>query len=114
MKRSISSARTYLDKIIFPCLWVALWGCAAVGVLINAPTDLLGIGLRLIIVAVWLASSAYLLRSAARLKLVSVDDKFLYVSNLLKEIASHFRTSSRSNKGGVAQPRRTPASRAGY
>jgi len=35
----------------------------------------------------WIAGSAFLVWDAARLKFVSVDDDFLYVSNYLREIA---------------------------
>jgi len=40
-----------------------------------------------IVLFVWIAGSAFILWGSARLKEVSVDDDYLYVSNYLKEIA---------------------------
>ena len=73
-------------KIVFPAFWILLFGFATLTLFLggadgpNAPPKWL-------VLFVWIAGAAYICWSCFRLKEVSVDDNYLYVSNYFKEIA---------------------------
>jgi hypothetical protein len=73
-------------KVIFPSLWIPLFGLGTLMLLLgrfegqNPPP-------KWIFLLAWLAGSAFIYWSCIRLKEVSLDEDFLYVSNYLKEIA---------------------------
>jgi hypothetical protein len=73
-------------KIIFPAVWIPLFGFGALALFFdgagdpNAPP-------KWVFLFMWIVGSAFIYWSCVRLKEVSVDDNFLYVSNYLKEIA---------------------------
>lgn len=73
-------------KVIFPSLWIPLFGLGPLMMFLGVfegkePPP------KWIFLFVWLAGSAFIYWSCVRLKEVSVDEDFLYVSNYLKEIA---------------------------
>ena len=72
-------------KIIFPAFWIPLLGFGTLIMFVggfegDAPP-------KWIFLFVWVAGSAFIYWSCMRLKEVSVDDDFLYVSNYLKEVS---------------------------
>lgn len=85
MKRRLSSLQTFFMKIIFPALWIPLFGLGPLMMFLGgfeSPEQ----PPKWIFLFFWLAGSAFIYWSCIRLKEVSVDDDFLYVSNYLKEI----------------------------
>jgi len=85
MKRRLSSLQTFLMKVIFPGLWIPLFGMAPLMMFLglaqgpDAPPKWL-------FLFIWLVGSAFIYWGCVRLKEVSVDAEFLYVSNYIKEI----------------------------
>ena len=84
MKRRLSSFQTILVKIVMPVVWLPLLGFLDVTTFAvkganEAP--------EWILLGMLVASSALVYWYGIRLKVVSVDDNFLYVSNYLKEIS---------------------------
>ena len=84
MKRTISSSQTILMKIIFPMIWIPLFGMGALTVLFSPSNDLTFP--KLYFLFLWIVGSAFIYWLCIRLKKVSVDGGFLYVSNYVKEI----------------------------
>jgi hypothetical protein len=73
-------------KVILPVLWIPVWGFGTLTMFLGGfhgadapPKWLFLFG--------WIIGSAFIYWSCIRLKEVSVDDDFLYVSNYLKEIS---------------------------
>jgi hypothetical protein len=65
-------------KFIYPAIWIPLFGLGFEGPA-NAP--------RWEFLFMWIVGSVFIYWGGVRLKKVSVDDNFLYVSNYLKEIS---------------------------
>src|SRR5690348_12502056 len=86
MRRRLSSLQTILVKIVLPGIWIPVWGF---GVWAAFPSRVVTSdpAIKWVFLLVWLASSVGMYWTSMRLKDVSVDDNFLYVSNYLKEIA---------------------------
>jgi hypothetical protein len=70
-------------KFIVPGLWIPLFGVGSIG---SFSSGDIGTRPPWIFFLVWIGGSALLLFGAVRLKYVSVDDDFLYVSNYFREI----------------------------
>jgi len=70
-------------KVILPLLWIPFFGAAAISMFIRSDSG----PPRLMFLFVWIAGSAFFLWDSARLKNVSVDRDFLYVSNYFRETA---------------------------
>jgi hypothetical protein len=85
-KRRISSRLTILCKFIAPILWVSIMSIGSVLALFRVAEE----PGSLIIIFVGIISSFFIIRFALRLKLVSIDDAFLYVSDYRKEIQIPF------------------------
>ena len=86
MRRRLSSLQTFLNKIVFPAIWIPVWGFAALAMFfgrVEGPEP----PLKWIFLVAWIVGCAVIYWTCIRLKEVSVDDNFLYVSNYLKEIA---------------------------
>src|SRR5258708_19021859 len=84
MKSLLSSRFTFFFKVIFPFPWLALGLFGVVRALIEF-NRLESLGL-LLFFCIWLGISfATLLWNHFPLKQVSLDDRFLYVSNFIKE-----------------------------
>jgi hypothetical protein len=86
MKTTLSSPFTLFFKIVFPCAWLGL-GLVA---LINAFVELRGIGLirPLFLVCVWVGISfAIFYWNNFPVKRVYLDDRFLHVSNYIKQVS---------------------------
>ena len=73
-------------KIIFPALWIPLWGFGTLMMFLGQFEGALE-SPKWVFLFAWLAGSAFIYWSCARLKKVSVDSDFLYVSNYLREIS---------------------------
>ena len=86
MKRRLSSLQTFLLKIVLPAVWIPLLGFFNVTALAGGSDDLNAVS-KWLYLGVWVATSAVVYWNGVRLKTVSVDDNFLYVSNYLKEIS---------------------------
>ena len=72
-------------KIILPAFWISFFGVNTVAMFILADEGPQSSG-AWIFLMVWIAGSAFFLWDSVRLKVVSVDENVLYVSNYLKEI----------------------------
>ena len=73
-------------KVIFPGLWIPLFGIAPLTMFLGA-FESQDADPKWLFLIFWLVGSAFIYWSCIRLKEVSVDENFLYVSNYLKEIA---------------------------
>lgn len=72
-------------KVIFPALWIPMWGFGTLTMFLGRSQGA-GDPPTLIFLFAWVAGTAFIYWSCIRLKKVSADDNFLYVSNYLKEI----------------------------
>src|ERR1700749_941083 len=86
MRRKLSSLQTVLMKVIFPALWISLFGFGTLTMFVGGFQGA-DASLKWIFLFAWVAGSAFIYWSCIRLKEVSADDNFLYVSNYLKEIS---------------------------
>lgn len=85
MRRTLSSSLTFLHKIIVPAVWLVLFGFITFASFLpgsGVPHAAGSFSLVMLIVG-----AALMYRFGLRLKVVSVDDNYLYVSNYAKEIA---------------------------
>ncbi len=83
-KRKLSSLQTPLTKIVFPAAWISLFGFGTLSLFLGGfkgADD----ALKWKFLLGWLVGSAFIYWSCIRLKEVSVDDEYLYVSNYLKK-----------------------------
>jgi len=85
MKRTLSSIQTPFQKFIIPALWATVWLSITFSMLFDSATkyDLFSVCL---FQTLGLTIFAFIYRACARLKKVSIDKDFLYVSNYLREI----------------------------
>lgn len=72
-------------KIILPGFWITFFGVATINMFILSDEGPESSGAWASLF-VWIAGSAFLLWDTVRLKVVNVDEQFLYVSNYLREI----------------------------
>jgi hypothetical protein len=86
MRRRLSSQRTLLMKIVLPAFWIAMFGVGTINLFLFSDEGLQSPP-AWVTLFVWIAGSVFFLWDALRLKVVNVDEHFLYVSNYLKEIA---------------------------
>lgn len=85
MKRRLSSLQTILVKFVLPGFWIPVWGLVVFRVFFGDSEDPDPMA-KWAILFMWVMGSAIFYWTGVRLKDVSVDDNFLYVSNYLKEI----------------------------
>ena len=86
MRRRLSSYQTIIVKIILPVLWPTMFGLAVLGMFtrgFDGPDS----SAKWLFFVIWIAGGVFMWWGSVRLKVVSVDETFLYVSNYLKEIA---------------------------
>ena len=101
MKKQISSDATVFWKYIFPGVWILLTGSGAVVCLFQVakePTAAL-------FVVIWLAVSSYLIWFARRLKVVSIDERTLFVSAGRREIQIPISNLERVKENFWANPK---------
>lgn len=84
MRRRLSSLQTIFIKIIFPTLWTLFFVVPTLSMLFRRGE---GSQSKWFLLLVWIAGSVFVWWGSVRLKVVSVDENFLYASNYLKEIA---------------------------
>lgn len=72
-------------KVIFPALWISMWGLGTLMMFLGGSRGG-GAPPKWIFLFGWIVGSAFIYWSCIRLKEVSADDNYLYVSNYLKEI----------------------------
>lgn len=92
--KTISSAQTFLMKIIFPVVWITGFGAGTLSLWLGSMHGRYGAPpppeMKWQFLASWVAGSAFILWGCAGLKKVRVDATHLYVSNFRKEIAVPF------------------------
>ena len=79
--RKISAETTVVWKYLFPGLWITFTGLALMGAWFQTTEP----GWYLFLLG-WLIASGYLVWFAKRLKFVSIDENFVYVSQFRKQI----------------------------
>lgn len=84
MKRQLSSLQTFLFKVIFPAIWIPIFGLGAAVMFLTPFNGKSGSGCFFLFL--WIGGTVAIYYFAIRLKDVSVDDEFLYVSNYLKTV----------------------------
>jgi hypothetical protein len=85
MKRNLSSLLTLYFKVLLPSLWISLFGIAVIGAFLENDSSA-SAPPKFFLLALWISGTAFLYWLCIRLKNVSIDNEFLYVSNYLKEI----------------------------
>ena len=93
MVELLSSRQTFFSKFILPPIWIGASGLGLMKSGFGAPAR----GWPVVFVG-WIVASGFICWSAVRLKRVSIDEQFLYVSNYFNEIAIPF-----SDIGDVTQ-----------
>ena len=101
MKKQISSETTIVWKYVFPGLWVSFMGLAAIAAGFQAAREP---GWSLTVLG-WTIASGYLIWFARRLKFVSIDDDFLYVSKFRKQIQIPLTDIQRVKENFWASPK---------
>jgi hypothetical protein len=85
MKRNISSDMTFVYKFPFPIIWI-IGFCITTIIIIKTGGFIF---LSLILISATVAGTLFLYWGCMRLKVVKMDDEYLYISNFFKEIAVH-------------------------
>lgn len=89
--KTISSAQTFIMKVVFPTLWISGFGFGTASLWLDLMHGKNGASapgeMKFMFLAMWLAGTAFILWSCARLKRVRLDDKHIHVSNYLREIS---------------------------
>jgi len=89
--RTLSSAQTFLMKVIFPVVWIVGFGIGTLALWFDAMHGAAGETAspetKWQFLAAWVAGSAFILWGCAGLKRVRIDREFLYVSNYRREIS---------------------------
>ena len=86
MKRRLSSLQTVLMKIVYPVMWIPSFGFVTFMMPFDGPNGR-DFPPKWLFMVGFVASAVFVYWSCVRLKEVSVDDQFLYVSNYLKEVS---------------------------
>ena len=86
MKCRLSSLQTVLMKIVFPVIWIPVWGFGTLMMFLSSSENA-DASVKWIFLIGWASGCVFIFWSCIGLKEVSVDDNFLYVSNFLKEIS---------------------------
>jgi hypothetical protein len=93
MKRQISSKITFISKNGVPSLVLFGWAVAIFAILFDSGKDgqlPLPLLVKILFPAIFFVIFAVIFWLSMRLKAVSIDDKFLYISNYLKESSVPF------------------------
>jgi hypothetical protein len=89
--RTLSSAQTYLMKVVFPIVWISMFGIGAiamwVGTVRGTNDSLPPSAVKWQFLGIWIVGSVFILWGCAALKRVRVDSKNLYISNYRREIS---------------------------
>jgi len=85
MVRRLSSLQTFFCKFILPPLWIGAFGLMAARQ-INAAN----LKVWPLVLLAWIVGTGWVYWSCVRLKKVTIDERYLYVSNYLQEIAIPF------------------------
>jgi len=101
MKKQISSEATVFWKYIFPGFWIPLMGIGAIMSLFHISEEPAA-GL---FVGIWLVGSSYLIWFARRLRVVSIDERTLFVSAGREEIQIPFSSVERVKENFWANPK---------
>jgi hypothetical protein len=86
MRRRLSSLQTFFAKVIFPVVWLTMWGSGTFAMFFGR-TGRPDEPSKWLFLFVGCAAAVFLYRSIVPLKAVSVDERFLYVSNYVREIS---------------------------
>jgi len=96
--RTLSSAQTLLLKVMFPFVWISIFGLVTLALWTGLMHGNNGAeppeGIKWLFLCIWIAGTAFILWSCVGLKRVRVDTRFLYISNYLREIAVPLSTVS--------------------
>jgi general stress protein CsbA len=89
--KTISSAQTFLMKIVFPVLWITGFGIITLSLWlgwIHIKTFIFpSIETKWRFLAIWIIGTPFVIWSCSGLKRVRLDSTHLYISNFRKEIA---------------------------
>jgi hypothetical protein len=89
MRRTLSSAETFLMKYIFPVFWIGAFGFGTLGLWLEAFHGQDGPSpprMRWQFLIMWIAGAIFILWFACRIKRVQTDDQSLYISNYFSEV----------------------------
>lgn len=88
---TLSSAQTFIMKLVFPILWIGMFGLGTLAMWANvlhgrdnnAPPE----GIKWMFLLMWVVGTAFVLTLCGGLKRIRVDDRNLYISNYFREIS---------------------------
>ena len=92
MQQQISSAQTFLMKVLFPCVWISGFGAGTLSLWLGVmhgkngapPPD----EMKWQFLLAWLVGTIFILWLSVPLKRVRVESSSLFISNYLKEIST--------------------------
>lgn len=84
LPEELSSGWTFINKFIFPTLWIGGFGIGAISLGFSAG-NIVPLVDRVGILFVWLVGAAYIYSTWIRFKVVRMNDKYLYVSNTRRQ-----------------------------
>ena len=87
MPRTISSAQTFLLKLVLPPLCVLLGGIAVFSTWHVLPASIEGVAVRWLVPVAWIGATYLVSRLCVPLKRVRIDERNLYVSGFGEEVA---------------------------
>jgi hypothetical protein len=86
MQRTLSSAWTFIEKIVFPVVWIGGFGLGTGALYIGKGGAPPPPEMKKVFLGGWLLGSGFIYWFCVRLKRVRIDDEALYISNYLKEV----------------------------
>ena len=89
MQKSISSAQTFYMKLVFPTIWISLFGSGAVLIMAGVPLGAepaVPLHMKVLFPLMWVVGAASFLWMCAPLKRVRLEEGNLLISNYFKEI----------------------------
>ena len=101
MKKTVSAETTVVWKYVFPGLWIPFMGVGAIAAGFQIAKEP---GWSLFVLG-WIIASGYLIWFARRLKFVSIDEDFLYVSQFRKQIQIPLSQVQRVKENFWARPK---------
>lgn len=84
MRRTLSSAETFLIKYVFPIVWIGGFGFGTLGAFHDGGSS--SSWMRWQFLIMWIAGAAFISWFACRIKRVQTDDQSLYISDYFSEV----------------------------
>lgn len=107
MEEKLSSSATFYYKVIFPTLWIGMFGLGTLGLwlgIFNQPT-LPPLEIKYIFLIAWIIGSSFILSLALRLKSVSLMGDYLVIKNFNRTIQAPIRNMKKISESRFINPK---------